>query len=382
VAQPQGTAGDDRIAGSQLDDTIRGFAGNDMLSGTSYDNHVGGSAPDYRPGVIIPELANGDRSADWLIGGEGHDTLYGAGGPDLLEGGPGSDWLVGGPGQDTLIGGEGWDLFTFGRARPGWPQLDTGQPLAADLVLDFEPGRDRLDVSGTGNPNAPGIFWLDQGAYRPDIVQTQVRWHPTADGGALVEILASTSSPAGIPEFWPRNLEYGAVKVANVSVLSQQDFRFHAGDPNPPVFQHPDPMPPPLTEAPPVYVPRPFADASEASAYRLYDTVGVQAVDEAAFPLAEEGPARQQPRRGGVVPGRGPRRRRHRGRGNAERPLDQFMPAEAECPQLPVRQKGGGAALAVVVAGEPAERLTEPLHVPGGDGAHGRPAAAGGGLRS
>ena len=59
-------------------------------------------------------------------------------GDDTLRGGAGADVLVGGPGRDALTGGSGHDLFRFrdGDSLPG----------AADVIHDFDPDRDTIDL--------------------------------------------------------------------------------------------------------------------------------------------------------------------------------------------------------------------------------------------
>lgn len=61
------------------------------------------------------------------------DLIEGSGDPDYLEGGDGNDTLIGYGGNDTLIGGEGSDTFVF------------GDGFDHDLILDFTPGKDRLE---------------------------------------------------------------------------------------------------------------------------------------------------------------------------------------------------------------------------------------------
>jgi Ca2+-binding RTX toxin-like protein len=71
-----------------------------------------------------------------LTGGSGDDLLVLTGGDGSLSGGAGADILRDGAGNDELRGGAGGDIFVLtadGRA---------------DTILDFEPGRDRLDLSG------------------------------------------------------------------------------------------------------------------------------------------------------------------------------------------------------------------------------------------
>ena len=59
----------------------------------------------------------------------------------MLQGDFGSDMLNGGIGNDTLTGGFGYDVFMF--SGP----LTLGN-IGTDTILDFEKGRDVIDLSG------------------------------------------------------------------------------------------------------------------------------------------------------------------------------------------------------------------------------------------
>jgi peroxidase len=84
--------------------------------------------------------------------GEGQEPVGAALG-DLLAGGPGHQVLRGLGGEDTLIGGAGGDHFAFGHIGDS----PTGAP---DVIRDFAPGEDRIDLSAIDtDPAAPG----DQG---------------------------------------------------------------------------------------------------------------------------------------------------------------------------------------------------------------------------
>ena len=72
---------------------------------------------------------------DTTVGTALNDQLIGTDTGDFLEAGDGEDILYDGHGQDTLSGGSGADLFVFA--------LDGME----DLILDFERGSDRLDLS-------------------------------------------------------------------------------------------------------------------------------------------------------------------------------------------------------------------------------------------
>lgn len=78
----------------------------------------------------------GTAAADDLAGGTADDLIWAGAGDDLLRGGAGDDILADGTGSDQLYGGAGADLFVL--AADG----------AADAIRDFQPGIDRLDLSG------------------------------------------------------------------------------------------------------------------------------------------------------------------------------------------------------------------------------------------
>ena len=95
----------------------------------------GGLTVFARPVASLAAPIIGGAANDTLTGGGGDDLLLGGAGDDMLSGGAGEDILVDGPGADRMRGGPGADLFVF---------ADDGQP---DIVEDFEPGIDRLDLS-------------------------------------------------------------------------------------------------------------------------------------------------------------------------------------------------------------------------------------------
>ncbi|MBP0465352.1 right-handed parallel beta-helix repeat-containing protein [Roseomonas sp. PWR1] len=130
-----GGAAADRIAGHGGANRIEGLGGEDLLAGGGgADTIWGGSGDDLVAGGLGDDLLMGGRDADLIAGGAGNDRLAGDGGDDWLSGGDGSDRLNGGAGDDQLRGGTGADIFV---AAPGG---------GADLVLDFTPGEDRIDL--------------------------------------------------------------------------------------------------------------------------------------------------------------------------------------------------------------------------------------------
>jgi Ca2+-binding RTX toxin-like protein len=88
----------------------------------------------------------GSAGNDRLIGTNDHETLLGLDGADTLIGGAGHDTLVGGLGRDTLTGGEGVDTFRFDTLHDSY----RNGSLNSDLITDFDPTTDRIDLSALG----------------------------------------------------------------------------------------------------------------------------------------------------------------------------------------------------------------------------------------
>lgn len=143
-----GGAAADRLAGHAGANRIDGQGGDDLLGGgDGADTLTGGAGADLMAGGIGNDLLLGGREADLLAGGAGADRLFGDGGEDWLGGGGGADRLHGGAGHDQLRGGAGADVFV---AAPGG---------GFDLILDFMPGEDRIDLRAYrfGSMEAIGI---------------------------------------------------------------------------------------------------------------------------------------------------------------------------------------------------------------------------------
>ncbi|SFD70197.1 CAP domain-containing protein [Roseivivax sediminis] len=149
-----GEAGDDIVNGGQGNDTIFGGAGNDT-SGAGFNDDIvsGGFGDDSLGGGTGQDVIAAHDGDDAVGGGEGDDSIDGGSGDDFLAGGgrddtifgqAGADSINGGAGNDILSGGTGADIFI-------WNDLISGE---ADIVTDFEPGLDRLRL--TGIDNAPG----------------------------------------------------------------------------------------------------------------------------------------------------------------------------------------------------------------------------------
>lgn len=74
------------------------------------------------------------------IGGSGNDIIYGNDADNILIGGGGNDILYGGGGQDTLWGNTGSNTFVY-------KEISDSLASAADKIMDFKSGIDKIDLS-------------------------------------------------------------------------------------------------------------------------------------------------------------------------------------------------------------------------------------------
>ncbi|MFC0665596.1 M10 family metallopeptidase C-terminal domain-containing protein [Azotobacter chroococcum] len=97
--------------------------------------------------LFAPVTIEGTEAGDSLIGRPAAESLAGGAGDNYLHGGAGTDILDGGLGRDTLAGGSGADLFRFSSLKDSYRTDSEG---FSDLILDFDAGEDRIDVSALG----------------------------------------------------------------------------------------------------------------------------------------------------------------------------------------------------------------------------------------
>ena len=175
--------------------STRASGNNDQLTGTNAANKLTGfDGADYLEGLGGNDTLEGGRESDLLDGGPGNDTLQGGLGLDLAAY-PGTagviidlsgtvDTAKRGAEKDTLIGIEGAlgsnaadtfkgddlnnefqgktgkDTMTGGGGRDSWDFNDVADSPAGatrDLVTDFAPGQDIIDLTGVdADSTVPG----------------------------------------------------------------------------------------------------------------------------------------------------------------------------------------------------------------------------------
>ena len=176
-----GTSGDDVLVAGSGNNILNGGDGNDVLTAGSGNNTLnGGSGNDLLfsgPGNDLLDGGAGIDTASYahataavtvnlglagaqntlgagtdtltgienLVGSNYNDTLTGDGNANVITGGLGNDVLNGGGGDDLLIGGMGNNTLTGGGGSDTfqWLQGNNGH----DVVTDFTPGTDKLDLS-------------------------------------------------------------------------------------------------------------------------------------------------------------------------------------------------------------------------------------------
>ncbi|PAU59218.1 retention module-containing protein [Pseudomonas sp. PICF141] len=155
--------GNDVLTAGGGNNEMHGGAGNDLLfSGTGNDLLDGGTGNDtasyaHATAAVTADLnlltaqntlgagtdtltgienLTGSNFNDSLMGDNTSNRINGGLGDDVLNGRDGDDFLIGGLGNNTLTGGSGADTFQ-------WLKGNSGH----DVITDFTPGTDKLDLS-------------------------------------------------------------------------------------------------------------------------------------------------------------------------------------------------------------------------------------------
>ncbi len=133
-------------------------------------------------------VVRGTPRGDALAGTALDDVLWGGDGPDRLSSGAGHDTLIDGPGRDTLTGGLGADVFIITR------------DLATDLITDFDPLHDRIDLSSFRGIYTPGQVKITGTATGADIlVQGELLSVRSTTGGPLDPALFTAAMLFDLP---------------------------------------------------------------------------------------------------------------------------------------------------------------------------------------
>ena len=83
-----------------------------------------------------------------LQGSSSFDFLNGTEGDDMLDGGSNKDWLVGAAGNDVLIDCDGGDVMSGGGGANQFWINSWNTPEASSTILDFNPDKDTIKISG------------------------------------------------------------------------------------------------------------------------------------------------------------------------------------------------------------------------------------------
>ena len=140
------------VRGETLDVSARSDGANLHLeAGTEIQNVIGTAQDDTLTGNAHDNELSGHAGNDVLEGGDGHDALHGGEGDDTLHGGDGEDRLSGGAGRDTFI-------------------YRTAAEATGDVITDFTPGEDTIDLSALGSfvlsedgPRAQALWTVQEG---------------------------------------------------------------------------------------------------------------------------------------------------------------------------------------------------------------------------
>ncbi|WP_336490947.1 M10 family metallopeptidase [Methylobacterium nigriterrae] len=138
--------------------------------------------------TAVVENAVGGAYADTINGNEAANTLTGNAGNDTLNGYGGQDRIVGGLGADVMTGGASADTFVFTQAAESTPGSKTH-----DVITDFSPGVDQIDLTGLGVHTWIGSAQFDHGAgevrYAAGLLQADLN----GDGKADFEVALQNS---------------------------------------------------------------------------------------------------------------------------------------------------------------------------------------------
>lgn len=130
------------------------------------------------------------------IGGSGNDLLIGNSAANELKGGAGNDIIYGAGGADKLWGGSGADTFVFAASSDS-------KPGAADQIMDFVSGLDKIDLSAI--TQGAGLHFVNafSGAAGDAILSTSGGVSTLAvdfSGHGVADFLVSTVGQAAVSD--------------------------------------------------------------------------------------------------------------------------------------------------------------------------------------
>ena len=211
-----GVAGNDYLKGLGGNDTMDGGNGSDVLDGgPGNDKLTGGTGVDLvaYPGTaaVVVDLSGTADTAkrggekDTLIGIEG---ALGSGGNDTFKGDALDNEFQGKAGKDTMTGGGASDTWDFNDVA------DSPAGATRDLVTDFAPGQDVIDLAGidadAALPGNQSFRWVAKATLTG---AAQLGYFTT---GGMTIVRASTDATAA-PEV--------EIQLSGIKVLSENDFR-------------------------------------------------------------------------------------------------------------------------------------------------------------
>ena len=181
------------LAATQIGSDLHVFATSAREAGISRLTVALGQPGQTVIGTSSPEQLSGTAQDDILSGEAGDDTLVGGAGQDILLDGAGLDQMTGGPGQDIFV------LAADGQL---------------DVITDFEPGTDRLDLSawtGLTSPTQLVVEIRSGGA--------EVRYH-----GEVLDIRSATGASLSRAEvLWAPVLNLTRAPVASLPATPGDD---------------------------------------------------------------------------------------------------------------------------------------------------------------
>jgi Ca2+-binding RTX toxin-like protein len=186
-----GGPGNDRLEGGGGFDILAGGAGNDVYVIAGGGDSVWETAGEGRDRVelnwegslytmpanvedltmLASAAVHGNELGNSIIGSAGNDTIWGEDGSDVIDGGAGNDRIYGGGGLDRLTGGAGNDTFFFSAVldSPTGASRSDGVKLGSDVITDFTPGQDKIDLSDmdavTGTPDNDAFTFIGSAAF-------------------------------------------------------------------------------------------------------------------------------------------------------------------------------------------------------------------------